>query len=59
MRKNAEIEAGNKKIAEANEIIARTFKAGNEALTAGKCRQQGQYSEDAIQKYTAGRRAVR
>src|SRR5690349_19717816 len=34
MKKNAEIEAGNKKITEANEVIARTFKAGNEALTA-------------------------
>ena len=35
MKKNAEIEATNKKITEANEIIARTFKAGNEALSAG------------------------
>ena len=32
LKKNAEIEAGNKKISEANEIIARTFKAGNEQL---------------------------
>src|ERR1041385_474353 len=34
MKKNAEIEAGNKKITESNEIISRTFKAGNEALNA-------------------------
>src|ERR1044072_5543949 len=33
-KKNAEIEASNKKITEANEIIGRTFKAGNEALQA-------------------------
>ena len=31
-KKNAEIEASNKKITEANDVIARTFKAGNEAL---------------------------
>jgi hypothetical protein len=34
LRKNKEIEEGNKKITAANEIIARTFKAGNEALSA-------------------------
>jgi len=33
-KKNAEIESANKKITEANDIIARTFKAGNEALQA-------------------------
>jgi tetratricopeptide (TPR) repeat protein len=33
-RKNAEIEEKNKKILAANEIVARTFKAGNEALLA-------------------------
>ena len=51
-KKNAEIEAGNKKIAEANEIIARTFKAGNDALTAGNASSKSQNSEDAIQKFT-------
>src|ERR1044072_1962722 len=33
-KKTPEIEAGNKKITEANEVISRTFKAGNEALMA-------------------------
>ena len=51
-RKNAEIEASNKKIAEANEIIARTFKAGNEALTAASLASKNNASDDAIQKYT-------
>ena len=53
MKKNAEIEAGNKKITEANEIIARTFKAGNEALTAASAASKAKNSEEAIQKYTA------
>ncbi|HEX5883968.1 MAG TPA: tetratricopeptide repeat protein [Pyrinomonadaceae bacterium] len=53
MKKNAEIEASNKKISEANEIIARTFKAGNEALTAASAASKAQSSDDAIQKYTA------
>lgn len=52
-RKNAEIEAGNKKIAETNEIIARTFKAGNELLTAAGVSSKGNASDDAVQKYTA------
>src|SRR5215203_2950151 len=34
MKKNEEIEAGNKKISETNEVIGRTFKAGNDALLA-------------------------
>ena len=33
-RKNKEIEEGNKKISEGNEAVSRTFKAGNDALTA-------------------------
>ena len=53
MKKNAEIEASNKKISEANEIVARTFKAGNEALTAAGVASKSQNSDDAIQKYTA------
>lgn len=53
LKKNAEIEAGNKKITEANEIIARTFKAGNEALTAAGAASKAKNSEEAIQKYTA------
>ncbi|HEX7774778.1 MAG TPA: carboxypeptidase regulatory-like domain-containing protein [Pyrinomonadaceae bacterium] len=53
MRKNAEIEAKNKKITEANEIIARSFKAGNEALNAASAASRAKNSEEAIQKYTA------
>jgi len=52
-KKNAEIEAGNKKISEANEIISRTFKAGNEALMAAGTASKAKQSDDAIQKYTA------
>jgi tetratricopeptide (TPR) repeat protein len=51
LKKNAEIEAGNKKITEANEIIARTFKAGNEALTAANAAAGAKNSDVAIQKY--------
>jgi len=53
MKKNAEIEATNKKITESNEVIARTFKAGNEALQAAGAASKAKQSEDAIQKYTA------
>lgn len=53
LRKNAEIEASNKKIGEANEIIGRTFKAGNEALNAAGIAARAGSSEDAVQKYTA------
>jgi len=52
-KKNAEIEAANKKITEANEIIQRTFKAGNEALTAAGVASKAKNSDEAIQKYTA------
>ncbi len=47
LRKNAEIEAGNKKIEEANTIITRTFKTGNEALNAKNY-------DVAITEYTTG-----
>lgn len=50
LRKNKEIEEGNKKIEAANAIIARTFKAGNDALTAANA--AGKNSEVAIPKYT-------
>jgi tetratricopeptide (TPR) repeat protein len=53
MKKNAEIEAANKKITEANEVIGRTFKAGNEALTAAGAASRASNSEEAIAKYTA------
>jgi len=53
MKKNAEIEAKNKKITEANEVISRTFKAGNEALSAATVASKANNSEDAITKYTA------
>jgi len=52
-KKNEEIEASNKKITEANEVIARTFKAGNEALSAASLASKEKKSDDAIQKYTA------
>jgi tetratricopeptide (TPR) repeat protein len=52
-KKNLEIEAKNKKITESNEIIARTFKTGNEALTAAGTAAKSNNSEDAISKYTA------
>ncbi|HEV8134093.1 MAG TPA: carboxypeptidase-like regulatory domain-containing protein [Pyrinomonadaceae bacterium] len=52
MRKNAEIEASNKKITEANEVIARTFKAGNEALTAATAASRANNSDEAVQKYS-------
>ena len=53
MKKNSEIEASNKKISEANEIIGRSFKAGNEALNAATAASRAKNSEEAIQKYTA------
>jgi tetratricopeptide (TPR) repeat protein len=53
LKKNAEIEASNKKISEANEIIARTFKAGNEALTLASAASRANNSEEAVAKYTA------
>lgn len=49
LKKNKEIEEGNKKIEAANATIARTFKAGNEALAAATA--AGKNSEVAIQKY--------
>jgi tetratricopeptide (TPR) repeat protein len=52
LRKNKEIEEGNKKITAANEIIGRTFKAGNEALAAATAASKASNSEGAIQKYT-------
>lgn len=53
LKKNAEIEAANKKITEANEIIARTFKAGNEALSAAGAASRASNSEEALAKYSA------
>jgi tetratricopeptide (TPR) repeat protein len=50
LRKNREIEEGNKKIEAANATIARTFKAGNEALQAATA--AGKNSEVAIPKFT-------
>ena len=51
-KKQAEVEAANKKITEANEVIARTFKAGNDFLTAASASGKTGNSEDAIAKYT-------
>jgi tetratricopeptide (TPR) repeat protein len=50
-RKNKEIMEGNKKIEEANATIARTFKAGNEALNAATTASKGKQTELAIQKF--------
>jgi tetratricopeptide (TPR) repeat protein len=47
IKKNAEIEASNKKSGEINEIIGRTFKAGNEALKAKNY-------DEAIKQYREG-----
>jgi len=47
LKKNAEIEAANKRSGEINEIIGRTFKAGNTALTAKNY-------EEAIKNYREG-----
>lgn len=52
MKKNAEIEAGNKKITEANEIIARTFKAGNEAMGAAVAASKAKNADESIAKYS-------
>jgi len=46
-RKTREIEEKNKKITEGNEVISRTFKVGNEALSAGKY-------DEAISHYNQG-----
>jgi hypothetical protein len=48
-RKNAEIEEKNKKITESNEVVSRTFKAGNEALSATPPRY-----DEAIAQYKEG-----
>jgi tetratricopeptide (TPR) repeat protein len=52
-KKNAEIENANKKITEANEVIARTFKAGNEALQAASVASKASNSDESDAKYTA------
>lgn len=52
-KKNEAIEASNKKITEANEVIARTFKAGNEALQAAGVASKANNSDEALAKYTA------
>lgn len=46
-RKIKEIEAKNAEITKSNEVITRTFKAGNDALTAGRV-------EEAITQYREG-----
>jgi tetratricopeptide (TPR) repeat protein len=53
LKKNAEIEASNKKITDANEVIGRTFKAGNEALTLASAASRANNSDEAVAKYTA------
>ena len=51
LRKNKEIEESNKKIEAANAIIARTFKAGNDALAAANAASKTQNSDQAIEKF--------
>lgn len=51
-KKNAEIEAANKKVTEANEIIGRTFKTGNDALLAASAALKANNRDEAIKKYT-------
>ena len=48
IKKNAEIEATNKKITETNETIMRTFKAGNVALDAAKEALKAKNQDEAI-----------
>jgi len=50
-RKNAEIEAGNKKITESNAIVNRTFKAGNDALAAATAASKVKNQTEAMQRY--------
>ena len=52
IKKNKEIEEGNKKIEAANEVIGRTFKAGNEALGAASAASKAKNSDEALAKYT-------
>ena len=51
---NADIDKAlaNKKITDANEVIARTFKAGNEALMAASVASKDKKTDEAVQKYT-------
>lgn len=51
-KKNDEIAAANKKITDTNEVISRTFKAGNEALNAAGVASKAKQADDAIQKFT-------
>jgi len=51
-RKNAEIEANNRRITAANATVARTFAAGNQALTAADAASKAGNPDLAIQKYT-------
>jgi tetratricopeptide (TPR) repeat protein len=50
--KNKEIEEKNKKIEASNAVVMRTFKAGNEALTAAGVAAKAQNSAEALAKYT-------
>src|SRR6267142_5286379 len=50
-KKNAEIEAANKKVTESNETIGRTFKAGNDALLAASAALKANNRDEAIKKY--------
>ena len=52
IRKNKEIEENNKKITESNVVINRTFKAGNDALTAAAAATKAGNSDEGIQKFT-------
>ena len=52
-KKNEEIAAANKKITDTNEVVSRTFKAGNDNMTAAGLASKAKNSDEAVQKYTA------
>jgi tetratricopeptide (TPR) repeat protein len=52
IRKNKEIEENNKKITESSVIINRTFKAGNDLLTAAVASSKAGNADESIQKFT-------
>jgi tetratricopeptide (TPR) repeat protein len=52
IRKNKEIEEGNRKIEAANAVLARTFKAGNDALIAAQTASRASNTDEALTKFS-------
>jgi tetratricopeptide (TPR) repeat protein len=52
IRKNKEIEEGNRKIEAANVVLQRTFKAGNDALIAAQTASKANNTEEAVKNYS-------